>query len=81
MKRPKFQISIDGKPVAIKNAWNSSLKAMPQLIRDHIPFGGAREIHKETERLDPWHFKRGRFVWQRDNGVEIVVEIELLEPQ
>lgn len=78
MKRPKYQISIDGKPVAIKSAWNSSLRAMPGLIRDHIPNGTAREIHKETVPLDPWTTKSGRFTWQRDDGTDMVVTIELL---
>lgn len=80
MKRPKFQISVNGRPVAIKSAWNSSLKAMPGLVRDHIARGSAEMIHKETERLDKWHFKSGRFTWLHSDGVEIVVEIELLEP-
>lgn len=79
MKRPKFQISINGQPVLVKSAWNTARKAMPGLVRDHIAHGSAEMIHKETTRLDPWHFKSGRFTWLDSDGAEILVEIELLE--
>lgn len=78
MKRNVFSIKINGVEVARKNAWNSSLREMPKLISKTIPSGSAREVSKETVRLDPWSFKSGRFVWMGSNGAEYIVEIELI---
>lgn len=78
MKRNVFSIKINGVEFARRNAWNSSLREMPKLIGKIIPSGSAREVSKETVRLDLWSFKSGKFVWQGSNGAEYIVEIELI---
>ena len=78
MKRPIYQISLEGIPVATKHAWNSALREMPRQIASALIAGTAREIGKEVTMLDRWRMSHGVFRWQTSYGETLNVEIRLL---
>lgn len=80
MKRPKYHVTIDGKPVATKYAWNSALRAIPKAIREIMPNGTAWELSRHCEKSDPWHYKSGDFTWKDSAGNTYAVAIRREDP-
>lgn len=81
MKRPSYDITINGIPVATKNAWNSACREMSKLVARTIACESASQVSKTIEKLDKWTYKSGVFQWQGSDGAGYEVRIELRNPQ
>jgi hypothetical protein len=81
MKRPIYDITINGVRVVTKNSWNSACREMPKQIAKIIPSGSAREVSKSLVKLDRWTHKSGVFQWQGSDGAGYEVRIDLRNPE
>lgn len=80
MKRPLYEIHIDGQLLAKKASWNSALAESGKLAAAMFPSGKIHRSPIARVELDRWTTRSGKFTWTHDNGRVVTVEIELANP-
>jgi hypothetical protein len=81
MKRPVYEIAVEGMPPARKNAWNSSLRQMEAMIRESLQRGQtATKTTLSVVKRDPWTHESGAFVWSVSDGRTLAANITLVSP-
>jgi len=81
MKRPVYEIKVEGCPPVRKAAWNSSLRAMEAGIRSLLkPGETATRDAGELVKADQWTHESGAFVWTVSDGRKIPATVRMLSP-
>jgi hypothetical protein len=81
MKRPVYEIKVEGCPPVKKAAWNSSLRAMAEIVRGTLkPGETATRDAGELLKLDQWTHESGLFVWTVSDGRQIQSMVRMLSP-
>jgi hypothetical protein len=81
MKRNKYHITIDGKRVATKYAWNSAVREIGKQVLEITCALRVWEVSSHLTKADPWHYERGEFTWKDSEGNTYAVEITREEPE
>ena len=81
MKRPVYEVKVEGRPPVRKAAWNSSLRTMEAEVRATLkPGETATRDAGELIKLDQWTHESGLFVWTVSDGRKIQAMIRMLSP-
>jgi hypothetical protein len=83
MKKLKYQITLNGEPVAVKHAWNAALREVENLAKLRGTEVGEQYMRRiYAERVDiVGEYKtpeRGSYVWAGDNGTVCTFEIKAI---
>ncbi len=82
MKRPVYEIKVEGCQPVRKSAWNSALRTMAEVVRGTLaPGETATRDAGELLKLDKWTHESGMFVWTVSDGRKIQAMVRMLAPR
>ena len=79
MTRKTYKITLDGKSLPSKFAWNSALRSMPNAIKSNLATDEANAalVFKNVTKRTQWEHTSGVFTWATNTGRTMVFAIEL----
>lgn len=80
MKRPNYQISLNGQPLVIKHAWNAANRLIPKLAQDYANTHAVNlTLDGQSNIKTPSGFVSGTRVYVGAGGLRLRYEINKLE--